>query len=232
MTDNKNKSYAYKSDASWLSGKKIQTTFNTSGLKDSAKSSTTYKSNASWLTGKKVSTTFTSSGLSTNATYADDMRSDLKAMDGSTYNPIVSSTSLDEKANAAKKLFDNLSNSAKTWNVKVNGDIQLTDPGKKYRLEASGGFVPMGTAFVAGEAGPELVGTINGRTGVVSANEISGIGDAIYDTGEAEAALLREQNALLRQLLAKSGNVTLAPNAAAGRWVAQSQAAYARATGG
>lgn len=232
LSGNSEKSYAYKSDASWLSGKKIDTTFNTSGLKDSEKSSKTYKSNASWLTDKKVSTTFTSSGLSTNATYADDMRTDLKAMDGSTYNPIVSSTSLDEKANAAKKLFDNLSNSAKTWNVKVNGDIQLTDPGKKYRLEASGGFVPMGTAFIAGEAGPELVGTINGRTGVVSANEISGIGDAIYDTGETEAALLQQLLIVGQQLLAKSGNVTLAPNAAAGRWVAQSQAAYARATGG
>jgi hypothetical protein len=90
----------------------------------------------------------------------------------------------------------------------------------------------MGDLFIANEAGPELVGSINGRTAVASNQEITGISDAVRDTGETEAELLREQNRLLRQLLSKSNSVTLAPTAAAGRWVAQSQAAYARATGG
>jgi hypothetical protein len=97
---------------------------------------------------------------------------------------------------------------------------------------ANGGFPPMGDLFIANEAGPELVGSINGRTAVASNQEITGISDAVRDTGETEAELLREQNRLLRQLLSKSNSVTLAPTAAAGRWVAQSQAAYARATGG
>ena len=88
--------------------------------------------------------------------------------------------------------------------------------------------------FVAGEVPgqAEMVGTINGKTGVASGKEITGIADAVRDTGQTEAELLREQNRLLRQILTKSGTVTLTPSAAAGRWVSQSQAAYARATGG
>lgn len=102
---------------------------------------------------------------------------------------------------------------------------------------AQGGFpsddLTQGSLFVAGEVPgqAEMVGSINGKTGVASGKEITGIGDAVRESGATEAALLREQNQLLRQLLAKSGSVTLAPSAAAGRWVSQSQAAYARATG-
>lgn len=97
---------------------------------------------------------------------------------------------------------------------------------------AEGGLPDVGSLFVAGEAGPEMVGNINGKTGVASGKEITGIADAVRDTGQTEAELLREQNNLLRRLLTKTGTVTLAPSAAAGRWVNQSQAAYARATGG
>lgn len=94
--------------------------------------------------------------------------------------------------------------------------------------------INQGTLFLAGEVPgqAEMVGNINGKTGVASGKEITGISEAVYNTGETEAALLQEQNNLLRRLLAKSSQVTLAPNAAAGRWVAQSQQAYARATGG
>lgn len=102
---------------------------------------------------------------------------------------------------------------------------------------AEGGFpsddLTQGSLFVAGEmpGQAEMVGNINGKTGVASGKEITGISDAVYSTGETEAALLREQNSLLRQLLAKKSEVTLAPNVAAGKWVNQAQAAYARATG-
>lgn len=99
---------------------------------------------------------------------------------------------------------------------------------------AEGGFPKQGSLFLAGEVpgDTELLGTINGKTGVASGKEITGIADAVYTTGDNEAQLLREQNQLLRQLLAKKTDVNLAPNVAAGRWVAQAQSAYARATGG
>ena len=97
---------------------------------------------------------------------------------------------------------------------------------------AEGGYPSEGSLFLAGEQGPEFVSNINGKTGVASGQEVTGIADAVYNTGETEASLLREQNRLLRQLLAKGFNVTLAPNSAAGKWISQAQTAYARATGG
>ena len=157
-------------------------------------------------------------------------------MNGKKYSASFTTSGVTSAETSLNNITKNLDYAtSKPWKIKAEFTYQSSlPPGVIPGVGgmAAGGYPPVGSAFIAGEAGPELVGTINGRTGVVSANEISGIGDAIYDTGEVEAVLLREQNALLRQLLAKSGNVTLAPNAAAGRWVAQSQAAYARATGG
>ena len=93
--------------------------------------------------------------------------------------------------------------------------------------------IPQGSLFIAGEVPgqSEMVGNIHGKTGVASGKEITGIADAVYNTGDAEANLLREQNRLLRQILSKNMSVTLAPSAAAGKWVSQSQAAYAKASG-
>lgn len=73
---------------------------------------------------------------------------------------------------------------------------------KKY---ASGGFPSVGSLFLAGEsgAGAELVGNINGKTGVVSNQEISGIRAAIVETASAEVQLLRQQNVLLQGILQK-----------------------------
>lgn len=46
---------------------------------------------------------------------------------------------------------------------------------------ANGGYPKMGNLFYANEAGPELVGTMNGKTAVAPNQEITGIKDAIYD---------------------------------------------------
>lgn len=78
---------------------------------------------------------------------------------------------------------------------------------------AQGGMVDEGSLFIAGEAGAEMVGNINGRTGVASQGEITGIRQSVEATGNAEARLLAEQNALLRQILAKEGNVTVSTSA-------------------
>ena len=143
-----------------------------------------------------------------------------------------------------QKALDDL---AKQKNIKVKMTVDVANAGTSQQhlqvnnyfgtrliAEAEGGFPPQGSMFVAGEVPgqAEMVGTINGKTGVASGKEITGIADAVRDTGQMEAELLREQNNLLRRLLTKTGTVTLAPSAAAGRWVNQSQAAYARATGG
>lgn len=75
---------------------------------------------------------------------------------------------------------------------------------------ASGGIPNMGSLFWAGEAGPELVGTIGGSntTAVASNGEITGISDTIRATSSAEMQLLRQQNELLMQIVAKPMGIT------------------------
>ena len=73
---------------------------------------------------------------------------------------------------------------------------------------ASGGFPTMGDIFIANEAGPELVGTIGSRTAVANSDQITqGIAEGVSAANESQNALLREQNRLLAQLLAKDNTV-------------------------
>ena len=73
---------------------------------------------------------------------------------------------------------------------------------------ANGGYPQVGSLFLAGEAGSEMVGTINGRTGVVSNGEITGIADAIRSTSDTEIQLLRQQNTLLQGILNKEFGIS------------------------
>lgn len=75
---------------------------------------------------------------------------------------------------------------------------------------ASGGIPNMGSLFWAGEAGPELIGTIgnSNTTAVASNGEITGISDTIRATSSAEMQLLRQQNELLMQIVAKPMGIT------------------------
>ena len=69
---------------------------------------------------------------------------------------------------------------------------------------ASGGFVRSADVFMANENGiPELVGTVGGRTAVASGTEITGISDAVYDTGSTQAQLLSAAVNLLQVIANK-----------------------------
>lgn len=71
---------------------------------------------------------------------------------------------------------------------------------------ASGGFPDTGQMFIAREAGPELVGTIGKRTAVANnAQIVAGISAGVEEANQSQNALLREQNELLRAILAKEG---------------------------
>lgn len=97
--------------------------------------------------------------------------------------------------------------------------------------KAMGGLVKTGSLFLAGEAGPELVGTINGQTGVANQNQIvDGIRKGVSDAQSEQNALLRQQNDLLRAILAKDGN--LKASAALGRIASQSINMYNGLVGG
>lgn len=188
-------------------------------------------------TSKKFTFTDAGNGLKNAASRAKTTVTQLNGLQ-SKYTFKVDSSTLGDKADEAERLYKNLNNiNNRSWRIQVTGDMKLKMTSERgnsmYFVEpyATGGF-PTGDIFVANEAGPELVGTINGKTAVSSNQEITGIADAVYNTGEEEATLLREQNQLLRQLLAKNTNISLAPNVAAGRWVAQASNAYRKATGG
>lgn len=74
---------------------------------------------------------------------------------------------------------------------------------------ATGGFPPQGSLFMARESGPELVGQIGGHTAVANNDQIvQGIASGVASANAQQNALLREQNALLRDILNKGTNIT------------------------
>ena len=78
---------------------------------------------------------------------------------------------------------------------------------------ASGGFPETGQFFFARESGPELVGTIGGRTAVASnADILQGITSGVAQANRTTDSLLREQNTLLKALLEKETGVYLDGN--------------------
>ena len=124
------------------------------------------------------------------------------------FNPIIGKTN--ELHNGLSRVIGDMQKVGNSQ-VVIKSKSQTSANGTGYlngyytQMKADGGFVDRtkGDLFIANEAGAELVGTVNGRTAVASNQEITGIADAVYGTGAQEAALLRQQNDLLRQLLQK-----------------------------
>ena len=87
-------------------------------------------------------------------------------------------------------------------NVYGGGEISL---GKIPTFE-SGGFPDRGQLFIANEAGPEMIGRFGRRSVVANQDQITdGIANAVYAANTEQNQLLREQNDLLRAILAKPG---------------------------
>ena len=85
-----------------------------------------------------------------------------------------------------------------------------------FHTYAQGGFPDVGQMFIAREAGPELVGTIGGRTAVANNDQIvEGISEGVEWANAKQNALLAEQNSLLRQLLEKDFGVEITANSLA-----------------
>lgn len=71
---------------------------------------------------------------------------------------------------------------------------------------AAGGYPTTGEMFLARESGPELVGRIGNRTAVANNDQITdGIATAVTVANAEQNQLLKEQNELLRAILAKPG---------------------------
>ncbi len=78
------------------------------------------------------------------------------------------------------------------------------------QIGASGGLFDEGQAFIAREAGPELVGTIGRKTAVVNNEQIvASVARGVASANDEEVAVLKEQNRILRAILAKDSTVTV-----------------------
>ena len=106
---------------------------------------------------------------------------------------------------ALNTTLSNFSRSMSSVKVSAAGRVTYSNMSPVYITRfAAGGFPDIGQLFLAREAGPELVGTMGGRTAVANNEQIEqGIYRATYDANSEQNALLREQNDLLRRLLDK-----------------------------
>ena len=124
-----------------------------------------------------------------------------------------SSDTLTISGNAVIK-FDRVEVKARTITQAVeNAGISLSNGYKfqnvVYTAYAGGGFPDTGSLFVAREAGPEMVGTIGGRTAVANNDDIvAGIAQGVASAQSTQNALLREQNSLLRSILNKGSGIS------------------------
>ena len=107
--------------------------------------------------------------------------------------------------------------------------VSLGVPSMSLPRFAAGGFPDAGSMFVAGEAGPELVGSFGGHNNTV-VNEAQLV-QAFQQASSEQVALLQQQNSLLAAILNKSGEVTFKPSSAAGKVFSQSINMYSRAMG-
>lgn len=120
----------------------------------------------------------------------------------------------DKLSSGFKKTIRDIITYLNGWVDKING-VLPGNPVKKLDVPAwaaykHGGFPPTGQMFIAREAGPEMVGSIGGRTAVANNDQIvEGISAGVEWANAKQNALLAEQNSLLRQLLAKDTNVEI-----------------------
>jgi hypothetical protein len=120
----------------------------------------------------------------------------------------VDTTKIDKFTEAIKNLTTAVKNlpTSKTLTITAIYKSSGTAP-KQY---ATGGFPETGQMFIAREAGAEMVGTIGRRTAVANNDQIvAGIASGVASANTESNTLLREQNDLLRAMLAKESGVYL-----------------------
>lgn len=110
--------------------------------------------------------------------------------------------------NFINDVIDGLGVLASAKNLFSDSPINFDIPHIKITRFATGGYPQVGSLFWAGEAGAEMVGSVNGKTAVASNGEITGITQAIRSASDAELEMLRQQNALLQGILEKEFGIS------------------------
>ena len=109
----------------------------------------------------------------------------------------ITMSNVNREIDSTQRKLDALGRTTVSPKIKISNASGSIPTGYYLQQKAEGGFVGTGDIFIANEAGPELIGTINGRTAVGSNQEITGISAAVYATGEREVAAI---NNLIRAL--------------------------------
>lgn len=159
---------------------------------------------------------------------------ELKAPDASGYTSAISGA-----AGATVSAAQTAINAIQQWMTAASAIGRFSVPSVKMpslgpiRFAATGGIMTTGQMFIAREAGPEYVGTMGGKTAVANNDQIvSGVASGVASANSEQNALLRQQNALLTQLLNKKLVAEAVPSSAWARFNKQSDEMYARQTGG
>lgn len=162
------------------------------------------------------------------------MQNDLEIVGGKLYDAEGNIVNLsDEVKNSFGNMQKNAEDGASGINKAIEGIISskvisLTMSMPNYKIAASGalsgafssfvnlmayatgGFPTSGQLFIAREAGPEMVGAMNGRTAVANNDQIvKGIASGVASANSEQNALLRQQNTILTQLLQKSTSIKI-----------------------
>ena len=119
---------------------------------------------------------------------------------------------------AAKNLGENIAKSInsgwekfnKKTHKKADGGVFTSSGWKPIQGYATGGMPNSAEVFMARENGlPEMVGTIGGHTAVMNNDQIvASVSNGVARANAEQNELLRTQNALLRQLLAKETGIS------------------------
>lgn len=151
-----------------------------------------------------------------------------KAMNAATADRTVTVNAVLDKNTLAKQFKDALNGIKININSTVDGVRKNIGRINTVAEYAEGGWPEAGALFIAREAGPELVGTMNGNTAVANNDQIvAGIQSGVAQANAEQNELLRQQNSILTKLLEK--NLTITPSVALGQVVARSTALYGRA---
>lgn len=125
-------------------------------------------------------------------------------LNGKTVSPNVDASALDDLHNKIKNLKKELDESG--TEITLVGSSAATKKlggGALAYAYANGGYPDTGSLFVAGEAGPELVGTIGGRTAVANTDSIA---NGLASANDGVIVVL---NAILNAVNSKSLNVNI-----------------------
>lgn len=134
---------------------------------------------------------------------------------------------------AFESMFNNIHIKLPHFSVSGSFDVKANRvPSINVNWYAQGGFPVPGELFIANESGPEMVGTMGGRTAVANNDQIvEGVASGVSAANAEQNALLREQNRLLMRLLEKEGTVVFPTSVEAGRAVQKSINMYNVARG-